>query len=82
MLTFGFQKEKEDLEEVSTELELSDEDDKVPYVSIPNLLHWQTEYTWIELTARPQVQDWRFILHDTTSGGAEHAFCIYREAYR
>lgn len=33
LLTVGFQKEKEDLEEVSTELELADEDDKVPYVS-------------------------------------------------
>ena len=30
LLTLGFQKEKEDLEEVSTELELADEDDKVP----------------------------------------------------
>ena len=26
-----FQKDKEDLEEISTELELADEDDKVPY---------------------------------------------------
>lgn len=33
LLTVGFQKEKEDLEEVSTELELADEGDKVPYVS-------------------------------------------------
>ncbi len=28
----GLQKEKEDLEEISAELELADEDDKVPYV--------------------------------------------------
>ena len=34
-LTFHLQKEKEDLEEISTELELADEDDKVPYVLHP-----------------------------------------------
>ena len=32
------QKDKEDLEEVSTELELADEDELVPYVSV-QLLH-------------------------------------------
>ena len=32
----GFQKEKEDLEEVSTELELADEDDLIPYARPPN----------------------------------------------
>lgn len=32
-LTLRPQKDKEDLEEVSTELELVDEEDKVPYVS-------------------------------------------------
>lgn len=31
-LTASLQKEKEDLEEISTELELVDEDEKVPYV--------------------------------------------------
>ena len=30
------QKQKEDLEEISTELELADEDEKVPYVSMDN----------------------------------------------
>lgn len=32
-LTKCNQKDKEDLEEISTELELADEDDKVPYES-------------------------------------------------
>lgn len=33
----ALQKDKEDLEEVSTELELVDEEDKVPYVSLFSL---------------------------------------------
>jgi len=44
LLTLGFQKEKEDLEEVSTELELADEDDKVPYVS------FRTSFVRLQLT--------------------------------
>lgn len=33
------QKDKEDLEEISTELELADEDELVPYVSLPSNDH-------------------------------------------
>jgi chaperonin cofactor prefoldin len=39
MLTCSLQKEKEDLDDVSNELELADEDDMIPYAAIPTLLH-------------------------------------------
>jgi hypothetical protein len=43
MLLVGFvlthqQKEKEDLDDISNELELADEDDKIPYAYIPLLV--------------------------------------------
>ena len=46
-----WQKDKEDLEEVSNELELADEDDKVPYtVQIARMLHMNTNAL--------QIQNW------------------------
>lgn len=47
-LTFTQQKEKEDLEEISTELELVDEEDKVPYVcqESTETLHMLTCYRY------------------------------------
>lgn len=49
----GGQKEKEDLEEISTELELADEDEKVPYVAIM-ALRWSGDC----VANVAQIQDW------------------------
>jgi hypothetical protein len=39
MLTLScVQKEKEDLDDISSELELADEDDKIPYIYLHTLL--------------------------------------------
>ena len=56
-----YQKDKEDLEEISTELELADEDDKVPYEVNSKMFVIHTDIL--------QLQDWRFFLQSASTGG-------------
>jgi hypothetical protein len=65
------QKDKEDLEEISTELELADEDELVPYVFFHSFLS-------LLFNADPmtQVQNWRFFRSSSTRRSADDAFFI------
>ncbi len=49
MLMAG-QKEKEDLDDISNELELADEDDKIPYAESSLVTTYSLSYIW-------QIQD-------------------------
>ena len=57
---YSLQKQKEDLEEISTELELADDDDKVPYENRRYQTHFYSQ------TDKAQVQNWRFLLFSTS----------------
>jgi len=60
------QKDKEDLEEISSELELADEDEKVPYVV--------TSAPKIDISnMASQLQDRRFVHALTTPGSPDNA---------
>lgn len=45
-LTIALQKEKEELDDISTELELADEDDKIQYALIMTMRTQSLAYLW------------------------------------
>jgi hypothetical protein len=70
LMYFLAQKDKEDLEEISGELELADEEDKVPYAVHSHLCPLRRRARKKRpflLTTTFQIQNWRLLLQPTRS---------------